>query len=58
MKHENLPKQLAVDLPRELHHRLKLQAVHTEKTIQSIVVQALEAHLPTRLEVITSKDVG
>ena len=54
MKNLNLPKQLAVDLPKELHHRLKLQAVCSEKTIQSIVIQALEDHLPMKLEVIAT----
>lgn len=53
---KKLPKQLAIDVPQELHHRLKLQAVHTETTIQSIVVRALEEHVPTKLEVITSND--
>jgi predicted DNA-binding protein len=51
-KSENLPKQLAVNLPRGLHHRLKLESVHRERTIQSIVVAALEAHLPEKIEVV------
>ncbi len=48
---------LGSHVPAALLNRVKLEAVRTGKTIQAVVIDALEAHVPKRMRVVIESDV-
>lgn len=49
---------MAVKVPEDLLMRLHLEAVRSERTLRQCVIDALDDHLPQRIEIITSGERG
>jgi predicted DNA-binding protein len=56
MAKEKLREQVCCRLPDDLLYRIKLEAVRTERSVRAVVVEAIEASLPAKMEVVVSQE--